>query len=194
MSFDMQETGRYIRQYRKVAGLTQEELAQKVGISTMSIRRYESGERIASKDLIQSIAAALDVSPFYLLGDESALSPSEIKASMGLEGYLKSLGYEFIEDYEYNGKECLLCIDRNQKKLYLFSENQTSMLERSIGDFTKYTIAEFLKGGEEIADKDGWFKPQKPTQPAPAPSEGTDATPPQIGHKKSAPGRIPESG
>ena len=66
MSVDAQETGRYIRQYRKVAGLTQEELAQKVGISTMSIRRYESGERIASRELIHTIAAALNVD-FYSL-------------------------------------------------------------------------------------------------------------------------------
>lgn len=72
MSFDMQETGRYIRQYRKVAGLTQEELAQKVGISTMSIRRYESGERIASKELIQSIAAALEIDPYSLADFDTA--------------------------------------------------------------------------------------------------------------------------
>lgn len=77
MGFDMQETGRYIKQYRKVAGLTQEELAQKVGISTMSIRRYEGGERIASKDMIQRIADALGVSEFDLLGLEGLKTPTE---------------------------------------------------------------------------------------------------------------------
>ena len=38
MELDIKETGKYIRQYRKIAGLTQEELAQKVGVSTMSIK------------------------------------------------------------------------------------------------------------------------------------------------------------
>ena len=71
-AFDAQETGRYIRKYRKVAGLTQEELAQKVGISTMSVRRYESGERIASKETIQDIAAALDVDPYSLYSFDQA--------------------------------------------------------------------------------------------------------------------------
>lgn len=66
MGPNMQETGRYIRQYRKLAGLTQEELAKKVGISTMSVRRYESGERIASRELLQAIATALNVD-FYSL-------------------------------------------------------------------------------------------------------------------------------
>lgn len=77
MSLDMQETGKYIRQYRKVAGLTQEELAQKVGISTMSVRRYESGERIASKETIQAIAAALDVDPYSLYSWDQATQALE---------------------------------------------------------------------------------------------------------------------
>lgn len=72
MSLDAQETGRYIRQYRKVAGLTQEELAKKVGISTMSVRRYENGERIASKETIQAIAATLDVDLYSLYSFDQA--------------------------------------------------------------------------------------------------------------------------
>lgn len=72
MSVDAQETGRYIRQYRKVAGLTQEELAQKVGISTMSIRRYESGERIASRDMLHAIATALEVDIYSLADFDTA--------------------------------------------------------------------------------------------------------------------------
>lgn len=66
MELDIKETGKYIRQYRKIAGLTQEELAQKVGVSTMSIRRYESGERVATRELIEAIAGALGVDPYSL--------------------------------------------------------------------------------------------------------------------------------
>lgn len=64
---EMVEIGRRIRHYRKVAGLTQEELAQKVEMSTMSIRRYESGERVASRPTIRVIAAALEVAPHLLM-------------------------------------------------------------------------------------------------------------------------------
>lgn len=174
-------TGEIIGNLIEQKGLNLRQLAIKAGIPYNTV--YAIVKRKSTRiepETLRRIAAALDVSPFYLLGDKSALSPSEIKASMGLDGYLKSLGYEFIEDYEYNGKECLLCIDRNQKKLFLFSEDQTSMLERSIRDFTKYTIAEFLKDGKEISDTDGWFSHRSPsvesTSPAPE-GTGTDTTP-----------------
>lgn len=58
---DFKAIGTRIRQRRKVEGLTQEELAQKAGLSTMSIRRYEAGERIIPKEAIQSIATSLGV-------------------------------------------------------------------------------------------------------------------------------------
>ncbi len=72
MGLDVSETGQNIRQYRKMAGLTQAELAEKVGISTMSVRRYESGERIASRELIGAIAAALGVDAYSLYSFEQA--------------------------------------------------------------------------------------------------------------------------
>ncbi|MBD5094098.1 MAG: helix-turn-helix transcriptional regulator [Subdoligranulum sp.] len=59
--------GKNIRYLRKVKGLTQEELACNVGISTMSIRRYESGDRIATEEIIKRIAKALDVDELTLL-------------------------------------------------------------------------------------------------------------------------------
>ena len=77
MDLDIKETGKYIRQYRKIAGLTQEELAQKVGISTMSIRRYESGERVATRDMIEAIAAALQIDPYSLYSWDQATQALE---------------------------------------------------------------------------------------------------------------------
>lgn len=77
MELDIKETGKYIRQYRKIAGLTQEELAQKVGVSTMSIRRYESGERVATRELIEAIATVLGVDPYSLYTWEQATESLE---------------------------------------------------------------------------------------------------------------------
>lgn len=67
---DFKAIGIRIRQRRKVEGLTQEELAQKAGLSTMSIRRYEAGERIIPKEAIQSIATSLGTEPFTLVGPD----------------------------------------------------------------------------------------------------------------------------
>ncbi len=85
MELDVKETGKYIRQYRKIAGLTQEELAQKVGISTMSIRRYESGERVATRELIKAIAAALGVDPYSLYSFDQALEATVDDINVGIQ-------------------------------------------------------------------------------------------------------------
>ena len=58
---DIKAIGEKIKQYRKLKGLTQEELAKNSGLSTMSIRRYESGERIAPQETLLKIAKALTI-------------------------------------------------------------------------------------------------------------------------------------
>lgn len=85
MEFDVKETGKYIRQYRKIAGLTQEELAQKVGISTMSIRRYENGERMAARETIETIAQVLDVDPYSLYSFDQATAALEDDINDGIK-------------------------------------------------------------------------------------------------------------
>ena len=62
--------GLRIKQCRKLKGLTQEGLAKASGISLLSVRRYESGERIASEKVLHSIANALGVSFFDLVKDD----------------------------------------------------------------------------------------------------------------------------
>lgn len=56
-------TGELIRAARRKAGMTQEELAKKTDLSTMSIRRYEAGERVITESTLQRIAAALGINP-----------------------------------------------------------------------------------------------------------------------------------
>lgn len=70
--------GGKIRRYRKLAGLTTEELAKRVNVSRPTISRYESDEINISVDMIGKIAKALNISPVELL-DLSYLD-SEIEA------------------------------------------------------------------------------------------------------------------
>ena len=62
----LQEVGANIRQYRKLRGLTQAQLAEMAHISTMSVRRYESGEREVSENTLRTIAFVLGVDAKYL--------------------------------------------------------------------------------------------------------------------------------
>ena len=60
--------GQRIRTARKSIKMSQQELADKVGISFGSIRRYESGERVPRADALYNIANVLETSISYLAG------------------------------------------------------------------------------------------------------------------------------
>lgn len=69
MNKDMKIIGETIRQHRKAKGYTQQELAERAGLSTMSIRRYESGERVAPEKILKSIAASLELPESFFLDE-----------------------------------------------------------------------------------------------------------------------------
>ncbi len=82
---DAKEIGSNIKTWRKLKGLTQEELAQKTGLSTMSIRRYETGARIVPVDTITAIANALGISAMNLLPKDSLIQLSIDPSGMKVE-------------------------------------------------------------------------------------------------------------
>jgi len=57
---------------RKLAGLTQAELAKRLGVSHQMIAAYESGSKNPKWETIMRLADALDVNPEQLYGDEQA--------------------------------------------------------------------------------------------------------------------------
>ena len=59
--------GRNICKARKAKGLTQEKVAERLGMSHLHYGRLERGERVASLEQIAHIADALDVSALLLL-------------------------------------------------------------------------------------------------------------------------------
>ena len=67
-------TGDKIKHYRKLRGMYQGELAEKVGLTEGAIRHYESGARTPKPFQVEDIANVLEVSPLALkdFGVESA--------------------------------------------------------------------------------------------------------------------------
>lgn len=55
--------------YRKILGLTQEELGQKVGVSRQTINNLEKQKTVPSSSLLVDIAIALEVRTTDLLED-----------------------------------------------------------------------------------------------------------------------------
>lgn len=60
--------GQRIKQTRMNKGMTMEELGKIIGVRRATISRYESGEIGVNGPKIEAIAAALDVTPGYLMG------------------------------------------------------------------------------------------------------------------------------
>ncbi|MBQ4469020.1 MAG: helix-turn-helix transcriptional regulator [Synergistaceae bacterium] len=72
-----------IRQLRKKAGLTQIELAEKIGVSIATLRRWEAGETSPTGTKITEIADLLGVLPDEIVKDDNktVISRSDIKHS-----------------------------------------------------------------------------------------------------------------
>lgn len=64
----MATTGERIRDARKAHGMTQKDLADKVGVKFSAIHKYENGLIVNLKrDTISALAKALEVSPAWLM-------------------------------------------------------------------------------------------------------------------------------
>lgn len=73
------EIGQRIRKFRKACNLSQEELAEKVGISTTHMSHIETGNTKLSLSVFVDIANALSVQTDELLYDELRNSKSNMK-------------------------------------------------------------------------------------------------------------------
>ena len=67
MYFDQVEFGKRIAEQRKINNLTQEDLAERLGVNKMHVSRMERGAAACSIDLLLEMATGLQVSTDYLL-------------------------------------------------------------------------------------------------------------------------------
>jgi len=62
---------------RKDMGLTQQQMAETIGIHVNSLKKYEAGQAQPSLDALKKIALALHVSTDFLLFEEHERGPSD---------------------------------------------------------------------------------------------------------------------
>ena len=65
--------GKRIKSSRKAIGMTQEQLGEKIGVTGVTIMRYERGYRCPDIPTIRKLAKELDVSDSFLLGVDNTL-------------------------------------------------------------------------------------------------------------------------
>ena len=72
--------GDVIRKYRKQAGITQEEMARRLGVTTPAVNKWEKNNTQPDITLLAPIARLLGITTDTLLSYRESLSPEEIAA------------------------------------------------------------------------------------------------------------------
>lgn len=67
---DQTKIGKFILECRKAKGLTQEELGEKLGVTSKSISRWENGNTMPDYSLLKNICKDLDITVNELLSGE----------------------------------------------------------------------------------------------------------------------------
>ena len=80
MSYDTLETGRRIQKLRREKGLTQEQLAERLNVSTVHLAKIETGKRGCSLDILIDFAAFVNASLDYLVLGK--VSDGEVRAQL----------------------------------------------------------------------------------------------------------------
>ncbi|MCF0241983.1 MAG: helix-turn-helix transcriptional regulator, partial [Treponema sp.] len=69
--------GSNLKKYRKSAKITQEELAEKIGITPQHLSLIETGATFVSAELIENVSSALNVSISSLFFSQEEITGSE---------------------------------------------------------------------------------------------------------------------
>lgn len=77
------EIGAAIRKRRKTLGLSQEQLAEKVGVSYQQVQRYENGSSTLNVENVQRIAGALGIPVTAFFEEGGAQAGAESAAPFG---------------------------------------------------------------------------------------------------------------
>ena len=89
------QIGKVIRTYRKKKGLTQEEMANRLGVTTPAVNKWENGVSYPDIMLLAPIARLLDISLDTLLSFREELTTEEIQSIVyEVDSMLKEKPYE----------------------------------------------------------------------------------------------------
>lgn len=87
--------GQVIRKYRKKVGLTQEEMANRLGVTTPAVNKWENGNSNPDIELLAPIARLLNISIDILMSFHEELTAAEIKEIVQeIDGLFDSDGFD----------------------------------------------------------------------------------------------------
>lgn len=140
-------TGELIKNYRKIAGLTQKELGTLSGTSERTIQNYETGKRQPRIEQLQKIAPILNVSVLDLLGEPQH---NECFWASYLEDKLRQIGCKLT----YNEEDAAIWIELPEGTLEV-TDQDLRELDDSTVSYLHFKLEELKK--KNIKD----FRPRK---------------------------------
>ena len=101
---DQEKIGKFIAELRKEKNMTQQELAEKLGVSSKSISRWENGKTLPDYSLIKDLCKTLNISINELFSGEKIASKNfkEI-ADKNLLNALENSSFTLKEKIKYYG-------------------------------------------------------------------------------------------
>lgn len=140
---ERKELGNRLKQARKEKGLSQEELANLIGLKVGTVSKYEQGDRTPGIGKLQLIANALgcDTSRFVASGDEYVRMTQTTDFGNNLDAYLNWLKFS-----HFGCNPCQIeNDDGSQSSSYLISfDKQTFPIsEEAIGRIMEYQTEQF---------------------------------------------------
>lgn len=122
-------------QARKEKGLTQRELADRVGVTEVSMSRYVNGVRVPSGPIVVNIAKALGISVDYLVGISS------VKKRQTNADRIRNMSDEELAEWLTN-----MCdFEKNEepyKSIYNLDTEKEEEIHDSYGDLLKWLQSE----------------------------------------------------
>ena len=116
---DQKQTGRFIAERRRELGLTQKELAEKLGITDRAVSKWENGRCMPDLSLLRPLSAILKVGINDLLSGEIISErdyrrkSEENLISMADLNLLKSFQFGFLGFYAMAVSMLIYCIVKN---------------------------------------------------------------------------------
>lgn len=141
---ELSDIGDNIKKYRKLAHMTQVELAQKINKSESTIRKYEANNVKPNFSVLDDIANVLGCTRIDLVNNTDIPVNSIFKSDY-LEQYIKFLGYEINRSLLSEGHIVINAPDGT----YEITEKDLEELETTTKSFVLFKIQEIIKNSRK---------------------------------------------
>lgn len=141
--------GEKIKEYRKKAGLSQEQLAEKLCVSRPTIAKWETDRGTPDVENLKSISKLFGVSVDYLLEDGEVLSVAVMKENIDINQYEKSgkcrSKYDAAVKAKYPDADVIFALQRKKKLSFI----------ESVVDLV--TLTGVLEIADSLNDTSAWY-------------------------------------